>query len=540
MSIQLFGRSYNQYGDSNADILLKTKGQVKIQWGNKFIDLIKDGKIAVDSNFIFSVKDISKIGVKNGIYIVNGESVYLKENNSLINLIGETGNTYVSFMEGQETTPEAKHNALVNIGFIYNSLEDLTPESLKNGIIYIESEQQLYTVQEGVLSEFKVRVPNPFIEQFIIQKTDNKNGALIIKGSGLSNAIAFDTFTVYAENDDGIIDANDSLIVKANNQNQITVNKESTTIHTSLLTNSIKSLSATENTGFRLYFTDGQSVLEVDKIIERSSLYNSDEEGSIILYPEYWLLNNRVIKEAIAHDDTPEDSEEDGNTEPTNLIDITLFQDCTYKVGDILYTYKQEDIEEDTGETDEDGDPVTNIISSYAKVEFEITNINGKEIQVKCSEALSESTIKNFANKFIFLVKSSENKLPIRLKENNIDIVEYGEEEVIKTRIGNLSEIKDGEESGIYTNKLILGGEEEKNFPKYIETLNSLVSNLNINDTDDYNCVLVSIGLLKKVFKEIQDIVNQLQQKVEIVDQLQTKVETIEADLDAIKQQLAT
>ena len=39
--VQLFGRSYNQYGDSDTDVIIKTKGQVKIQWGAKFIDLIK-------------------------------------------------------------------------------------------------------------------------------------------------------------------------------------------------------------------------------------------------------------------------------------------------------------------------------------------------------------------------------------------------------------------------------------------------------------------------------------------------------------------
>ena len=85
--VQLFGRSYNQYGDSNADVIIKTKGQVKIQWGSKFIDLIKDGKIAVDSSFIFKVQDVSKIGVKDGIYVVGGEAVYLKVGDSTINLI---------------------------------------------------------------------------------------------------------------------------------------------------------------------------------------------------------------------------------------------------------------------------------------------------------------------------------------------------------------------------------------------------------------------------------------------------------------------
>ena len=98
---------------------------------------------------------------------------------------------------------------------------------------------------------------------------------------------------------------------------------------------------------------------------------------------------------------------------------------------------------------DEEGLPVTNTISSYAKVELEVTSVgvDGKEIQVKCSDTLDNDTVNNFIGKFIFLIKSSDNKLPIRLKSNSIDIVEYGDKsgdtrnESIKTRVGNLTEL---------------------------------------------------------------------------------------------------
>lgn len=538
--IQLFGRSYNQYGDSDTDVIIKTKGQVKIQWGSKFIDLIKDGKIAVDSNFIFKVQDVSKIGVKDGIYVVGGEAVYLKVGDSTINLIGEVGDTFVSFMEGQETTSEAKYNAMVNIGFIYKSLDEVGNTSLQNGVIYIESEQKLYLVKDGILSEFKITIPNPFTEQFVIQKSDSSKGALVIKGTGSANSVAFDSFWIYTEFDNCIIDATNAVVVKVGDSDKITVDSSSVTVNADLITNMVKSPSATADSGFRLYYVNGESVLEVDKIVERGSQYDSDEESSMAVYPEYWLLNNRIIKDATPHDDTQEDDEQEGTNNPTNILDLTLFQECTYKVGDILCAYKQEDIEEDTGQVDEEGLPITNTISSYARVELEVTSVgaDGKEIQVKCSDTLDEGTINNFIGKFIFLIKSSDNKLPIRLKSNNIDIVEYGDKsedtrnESIKTRIGDLSGIQDGgtplEGPGIYTDHLVLGGIEEKNFPKYTEALNALVSVLNIKDSDSYNCVLVSVGLLKEILKENQ----------ETIDELKQKVETMEADIATIKQQL--
>ena len=40
----LFGNYYSSAGSSSSDYLIKTRGKVKIQIGNKFIDLLKDGK----------------------------------------------------------------------------------------------------------------------------------------------------------------------------------------------------------------------------------------------------------------------------------------------------------------------------------------------------------------------------------------------------------------------------------------------------------------------------------------------------------------
>lgn len=60
---RLFGRSYTQLGDSNTDIILLTKGQIKVKYGNKFFDLIKDGKVNADLSDI--IKRLEKLENKD-------------------------------------------------------------------------------------------------------------------------------------------------------------------------------------------------------------------------------------------------------------------------------------------------------------------------------------------------------------------------------------------------------------------------------------------------------------------------------------------
>ena len=214
-NLSMFGRSYSQIGDPNSDFLIKTKGQVKIQWGSKFIDIIKDGKLNVNTDFIFTAESADKLGVKDGLYIVSEDSnnsVYLKLGDNIINLAGEVGNTYVSFLEEQETTSDQKHQALVNAGFLHETLDSIDQNSLQNGIIYIESEQKLYTVVNGTMTELGFTFPNPFTDQFVIAKTDNKKGAILIKGTGIENSLAFESLLIYTDTDSTTFESDNSIV----------------------------------------------------------------------------------------------------------------------------------------------------------------------------------------------------------------------------------------------------------------------------------------------------------------------------------------
>ena len=96
--LKLFGHSYNQVGDTRTDFVIKTRGLVKVQWGRKFIDIVKDGKLNVNSDFIKRVPTKDDIGNTDGLYVTNDGGVYLVSGGITIALAGEAGTMYVAYV----------------------------------------------------------------------------------------------------------------------------------------------------------------------------------------------------------------------------------------------------------------------------------------------------------------------------------------------------------------------------------------------------------------------------------------------------------
>ena len=70
---KLFGKSFRTVGNTESDLLLKTRGNIKVQCGQSFADVFKDGKLNVNIDII---KKVDKLESANGIYIVDS-NVYL-------------------------------------------------------------------------------------------------------------------------------------------------------------------------------------------------------------------------------------------------------------------------------------------------------------------------------------------------------------------------------------------------------------------------------------------------------------------------------
>lgn len=273
---KLFGRTYSTVGNSDSDFIIKTRGQVKVQWGKKFIDIIKDGKLNVDVSFIGSVDSYNDIGSKDGLYYVKEDgSIYLVVNGNKINILGDVDGTYVSFTSKQDTADEQKGQASKNLGIRYSSKDEATEYGVTNGIVFLEDANRWYIVEDGVFTLYPSELESPYKKQLIISKEDNSIGALVISGQGNGNALIFnagsDTLSIYKDFDNYSIDSSSPIITTVGTTSTAELGLDGLSLSGSLFCDSIESSSASDSTGFKLYMLDGKSILSVDQLMVRES-----------------------------------------------------------------------------------------------------------------------------------------------------------------------------------------------------------------------------------------------------------------------------
>lgn len=331
---KLFGRTYSTVGNSDSDFIIKTRGQVKVQWGKKFIDIIKDGKLNVDVSFIGSVDSYNDIGSKDGLYYVkeNG-SIYLVVNGNKINILGDVDGTYVSFASKQDTADEQKGQASKNLGIRYSSKDEATEYGVTNGIVFLEDANRWYIVEDGVFTLYPSELESPYKKQLIISKEDSSIGALVISGQGNGNALIFnagsDTLSIYKDFDNYSVDSSSPIITTVGTTSTAELGLDGLSLSKSLFCDSIESSSASDSTGFKLYMLDGKSILSVDQLMVRESSDIVD-----ITYEEL-----------------------------VTLIDSTSLSTATrYRITDFQneweLTTEEDVIDEDEQAVDENGDPL--------------------------------------------------------------------------------------------------------------------------------------------------------------------------------------
>lgn len=299
------GVSYETIGSSSSNLLLRCNGTARIQWGNKLIDLIKNGKIVSenDSDKIFIVSNESDIN-SNGVYVLTadeGDQLWVYKNGEKYNLTRT--DLYISANNKQDLTAEQKTQALENVGFYFNTLEELKKSEIKNGIVYVLDKQNLFTIKDGVVSDFTIKLNSVTVEQTKVEG-DNINGSdKIVLTVSDKNYIELSSGRILV---DQPIQMKTTAVLNSEGASsekgyRLYIESEIAYIETDTLiarknisTPSITSIDGSTSSGFQLYESEGASYLNVDYINARA--WTPFSKGMIMMFdgsseiPEGWAI----------------------------------------------------------------------------------------------------------------------------------------------------------------------------------------------------------------------------------------------------------
>ena len=492
----MFGKTYNTIGSTDSNFIIKTKGDLKVQWGNKYIDIIKNGKIAnsqESEQFLKKSEDINK-ETKNGIYLA-GDDLWVVIDGTKIKL-NEGGESYISFAIPQECDAAQKDLALTNIGFYYDSLEQAQDAQLQNGIFYIKNANKLYSVQKGIISEYTTSAGS----QSNVNADSKQEHSLYIQDS----------------------------VILLNGEEYIKCDDFINMYKKLILQEGLQSQDYSAEYGYALYMEEGKSYLVVDYITQRQQSNNE----TITVYSSH---NNTIISKS--YDDN------------TYEMTCTLSKTNKYKVGDFVYALLTNTITEEynggiltiTIANSQDYD--IKAIVSYNNVQSELIipkgntsasiNIgtNDYEITYLNSGILTEFEVVGITNNDVilnvpsYLVQDFNNciylfasrKPYIHISDNNLDVYDrsliYNEvpDNTIHSRIGIIEGIENqynkelNSQVGIYSDNFVginsklfnttFKALEEIEYPKYDIQL-TIPEN---KDDEEYNQVVPNLQWVKEL-----------------------------------------
>lgn len=294
---KFFGRTYETVGNVSGDLLLKTRGGIKVQIGSSFIDLIKNGKINADIDIIKEASSKDNI-IDNGLYIVK-DVLYVKYQDTVLPLSSSTVENQVSYLPQLNITQEQQIQAQKNIGIYYDTLEE-AQQNVNNGYFYIK-ERGIYVIN------------NQTLDQVLTLNYLNSN-ELNLSSAQFNNLHVGKAFL---QENQVSLDSDFELFLRS--QKLLNISNSSFTIYNNLLSSSIKDI----NGIFQLYVdsTSGESYLKVDHIICSD---NSKDYQANLCNTQYYINNgNNVIKQI--------------NISETKVITLHLKYQVQYNPEDILH-----------------------------------------------------------------------------------------------------------------------------------------------------------------------------------------------------------
>ena len=293
---KFFGRTYETVGNVSGDLLLKTRGGVKIQIGSSFIDLIKNGKINADIDIIKEASSKDNI-IDNGLYIVK-DVLYVKYQDTVLPLSNSTIENQVSYLPQLNITQEQQIQAQKNIGIYYDTLEE-AQQNISDGCVYIKG-KGLYIIQSSI----PIQITN-----------NNQFSSLNI---GLDQYT--ESITNYSKNHD----------FKINNTKLLKLSENSISCEKPLYINELQGI----NNSFYITSSGGKSTLRINNIITDTISASSTNNLDNL---QYHYNYNNIIIDIIDNSVGINNIDNPINSESLYYTLYLKYSINNYQVGDYLY-----------------------------------------------------------------------------------------------------------------------------------------------------------------------------------------------------------
>lgn len=373
---KILGKPYLMVGSADTDIILNGKGNVKVRFGNAFLDLISNGKISkTDGNdkSINIVQNKSDIGTADGWYFVESEdAIYFQINGVLYPVLSkrddvENSEDYLAINYNQDLTLEQIRTAQRNLKVIINNQDNTA--ILPIDFVYFNSDDKVhYYNDNGTLVELYLSLNSGGIvkDKVTINLENNLHGPRdfnVIGSNGMQIKNQNDYLDIIVNNSGVTLDTNTSGIkfnskegVTYINGNYISIGYPPTYNYNfevdgnmyikdeAVLNSGIISDYFIEGmAGYRLANINSEWTLEVDNLIVRNSAKGpfgdgSSKEKNFItkgLNTNYFFEPQGVISSI--SEIVPE--EETGEVIPIKY-EISIDGIYNIKIGDYLYFEK--------------------------------------------------------------------------------------------------------------------------------------------------------------------------------------------------------
>ena len=380
---KILGKPYLMVGSADTDIILNGKGNVKVRFGNAFLDLISNGKISkTDGNdkSINIVQNKSDIGTADGWYFVESEdAIYFQINRVLYPVLSkrddiENSEDYLAINYNQDLTLEQIRTAQRNLKVIINNQDNTA--TLPIDFVYFNSDDKVhYYNNNGTLVELYLSLNSGGIvkDKITINLENNLHGSgdlNVIGPNGLQVKNQQDYLNIVVNNNEIVLDTNTSGI-KFNSKEGITyINGKYISIgypptynynfevdgniyvkDKAVLNSGIISDNFIEGmAGYRLENINSEWTLEVDNLIVRNSAKgpfgdSSSKEKDFItrgLNTNYFFEPQGIvssISEIVPDEEESGESGESGEVIPIKY-EISINGIYNIKIGDYLYFEK--------------------------------------------------------------------------------------------------------------------------------------------------------------------------------------------------------